>query len=153
MKFTSAQLVFLKTQFPDFDESDFVAKAEAYVSPKRVANVPQDNSRCEAIKKDGGRCTKKSTIDCLCTLHHKYALKNQPKPEEVAAEPVVERMKCSNHTAKGLCCKRYATTNGMCTMHYKSSIKSDMSEELIACSEPEDTIQYRTVQGYLQEVN
>ena len=124
MKFTSAQLVFLKSHFADFDESDFVAKAEAYVSPKRATVIPEDTKRCEAFKKNGERCSKKSTVGCLCTLHHKYLQKNQEPKEILIEKKVVEKTKCSQSTAKGLCCKRYATTNGMCTMHYNSTTVS-----------------------------
>lgn len=116
IKFTKAQLQFLKSKF-EFDEVAFVKEAADFEPKKKVMKEVPDDERCTATKKDGARCTKRRGKECgdKCSIHH-------GKPETFSdKEPSLpEKVKCTAITKKGEPCKKNAIYGNVCSIHAKT---------------------------------
>lgn len=115
IKFTKAQLQFLKSKF-EFDEVAFVEAAADFEPKKKVMKEVPDAERCTAIKKDGERCTKRRGKECedKCNIHH-----GKPETLSIKEPSLIERVKCTAITKKGEPCKKNAIDGNMCSIHAK----------------------------------
>jgi hypothetical protein len=113
MKFTKAQMQFIKSKFPDLDEILFAKEALDFVPKKKMIKEVPDEERCTATKKDGERCTKRrvpGNEKACCAIHLKVP---QPTPKK----DKMEKIQCCATTKKGEQCKKKAFANGLCTIH------------------------------------
>ena len=134
MKFTKAQMQFIKSKFPEIDEVSFAQEAMDFAPKKKVMKEVPENERCTATKKDGERCTKRHTKDGdKCAIHektHLHVAVTGSASEASLAKPV--KVQCCATTKKNEQCKKNALEgHSMCSMHGKTSVLPVLAGEVL----------------------
>jgi hypothetical protein len=126
MKFTKAQMQFIKSKFPEIDEVSFAQEAIDFVPKKKVMKEVPEDERCVALRKDGERCTKRHTkTGNKCTIHEKTFLHDNV---DTTKKVLLVKSKCCATTQKGEPCKKNAIDNGMCSVHNATAAKAIVPE-------------------------
>jgi hypothetical protein len=123
IKFTKAQMQFIKSKFPEIDELEFAKEAFDFEPKKKVMKEVPEEERCVATKKNGERCTKKRGKECgdMCSIHH-----GKPLTSSVEVPTLPEKVKCIAATKKGDPCKKNAIDGKFCSVHAKITEVSDV---------------------------